>query len=249
LPTAREKKSQGGFVVDIELKPSRIFYMHGVVIALLIAAHWTFVLLAASGHKQLLGLPRLFFMGNEANVPAFFSALAIMAAAVLAALIARTERIDGKWAARWLVVGALLVFMSFDEAASIHELLDRVEARRADAGIFYYAWVIPYFALVVIVAASLFAFWLRLPARTRTGLAVSAAVYCAGAIGMELVQGAFAAQAGRAAYRTLRMSVYITFEEGAEMLGVALLIRTLLAHLASQQIAQLTLRFGLAAKA
>jgi hypothetical protein len=219
------------------------------VIALLIAAHWMFVLLAATGHAYVFGLPRLFFMGNEGNVPAFFSALAIMAAAVLAALIARTERVDGKWAARWLVVGALLVFMSFDEAASIHELLDRVDARRADAGIFYYAWVIPYFALVVIVAASLFAFWLRLPARTRIGLAVSAVIYCAGAIGMELVQGALAAQEGRAVYRTLKMSVYITIEEGAEMLGVALLIRTLLSHLASQRIPQLTLRFGLTAKA
>jgi hypothetical protein len=235
--------------LDIELKPSRIFYIHCAVIALLIAAHWTFVLLAATGHTHLLGLPRLFFMGNEGNVPAFFSALAIMAAAVLAALIARTERVDGKWAARWLVVGALLVFMAFDEAASIHELLDRVDARQADAGIFYYAWVIPYFALVVIVAASLFAFWLRLPARTRIGLAVAAVIYCAGAIGMELVQGALAAQEGRAVYRTLKMSVYITIEEGAEMLGVALLIRTLLSHLASQRIPQLTLRFGLAAKA
>jgi hypothetical protein len=215
----------------------------------LIAAHWTFVLFAASGHARLFGLPRLFFMGNEGNVPAFFSALAIMAAAVLAGLIARTERVDGKWAARWLVVGALLAFMAFDEAASIHELLDPVEARDADAGIFYYAWVIPYFALVVVVAVLLFAFWLRLPPRTRIGLALSAAVYCAGAIGMELFQGALAAQEGRAVYRTLKMSVYITVEEGAEMLGVALLIRTLLAHLASRQIPQLTLRFDLAAKA
>jgi hypothetical protein len=235
--------------LDIELKPSRIFYIHCAVIALLIAAHWAFVLLAASGHAGVFGLPRLFFMGNEGNVPAFFSALAIMAAAVLAALIARTERVDGKWAARWLVVGALLVFMSFDEAASIHELLDPPSARHTDAGIFYYAWVIPYFALVVIVGASLFAFWLRLPARTRIGLAVSAAVYCAGAIGMELLQGALAAQEGRAVYRTMKMSVYITIEEGAEMLGVALLIRTLLTHLASRQIPQLTLRFDQTAKA
>lgn len=70
-------------------------------------------------------------------------------------------------------------------------------------------------------------------------------VYCAGAVGMELLQGALVAQAGKAAYATLRMNIYITVEEGAELLGVALLIRTLLIHLANEKVPQLVLRFGM----
>jgi hypothetical protein len=232
--------------LDVELIPSRVFRAHCAAIVALIAGHWTFVVLDLAGHHGVYGLPRLFYMGNEANVPAFFSALALTAAGVLAGLIARAERLDPKRAGRWLAICALLVFMAFDEAASIHELFDRIEARKASDGIFYYAWVIPYGVLATGVAVTFFMFWRRLPARTRIGLAVAAVVYCAGAVGMELLQGALVAQAGKAAaYASLRMDVYITIEEGAEMLGVALLIRTLLVHLANEEVPQLVLRFGM----
>lgn len=161
-------------------------------------------------------------MGNEANVPAFFSALALVASGALAGLTARAEQADLRRAKRWWLIGALLVFMAFDEAAGIHELLDPIGSRRPTDGILYYAWVVPYAGLVLAVAAYLFPFWWQLPTRTRLGLAVAASVYCAGAMGMELLQGAFVAEAGKAAaYGTLKMNVYITIEEGAEMLGLA----------------------------
>ncbi|MGH8189623.1 MAG: hypothetical protein ACREUC_23915 [Steroidobacteraceae bacterium] len=231
--------------MDVELIPSRVFRAHCAAIVALIAGHWTFVALDLAGHHGVDGLPRLFYMGNEANVPAFFSALALTVAAVLAGLIARAERLDPKRAGRWLAICALLLFMAFDEAASIHELFDHIGARLSNDGIFYYAWVIPYGLLAMAVSVTFFMFWRRLPARTRSGLAAAAAVYCAGALGMELLQSALVAQAGEAAYKTLRMNVYITMEEGVEMLGVALLIRTLLIHLASEKVPQLLLRFGM----
>lgn len=231
--------------MDVELIPSRVFQAHCAAIVALIAGHWIFVALGLAGHHGVYGLPRLFYMGNEANVPAFFSALALTVAAVLAGLIARAERLDPKRAGRWLAICALLLFMAFDEAASIHELFDRIGTKRPDDGIFYYAWVIPYSVLALGVAFTFFMFWRRLPSRTRIGLAAAAAVYCAGAIGMELLQSALVAQAGEPSYKTLRMNVYITLEEGAEMLGVALLIRALLIHLANEKVPQLVLRFGI----
>lgn len=60
---------------------------------------------------------------------------------------------------------------------------------------------------------------------------------------MELLQSSLVAQGGEAAYDTLRMQLLITVEEGAEMLGVALLVRTLLGHLARESDPAFALRF------
>src|SRR5690606_22933135 len=94
------------------------------------------------------------------------------------------------------------------------------------------------------VGLLLLQFWIGLPWPTRTGLAGAALLYCGGALGMELLESALVSRAGQTVYGSWQASLIITLEEVAELLGVALLVRTLLSHLALAPAQAVSLRFA-----
>ncbi len=124
--------------------------------------------------------------------------------------------------------------MAADEALVLHERL--IKPMRAylgdDAyGIFYFAWVVPYIAVIGILAPFFLAFLLRLPARTRLAFCAAAILYLGGAIGFELVEGRFVELHGA---RNLTYSVLTTIEESLEMAGVIIFIWALLDFVAER---------------
>jgi hypothetical protein len=222
----------------IEIEPARILRWHFLFVLLLTLAHlavsWVHL---ETGRDHLMGLTSRLQFFTEASIPAFFSAVMLVAAAAIAAVLSRVEggrrARDGR---AWAFIAALLLFMAVDEASSIHEIVNHLGRRQPEDGILYYLWVIPFGGLALVCMAILLPFWWRLPRHTKWWLAASAALFIACAIGMELVEAALVAEAGEeAAFVRWDVIAAVTVEEGGEMLAVGMAIYALLQHLALAQ--------------
>lgn len=150
-------------------------------------AHWT-------GHDHVFGLIRLFNLNEERNVPALFSTVLLLAAAALLWHIrAHQQQRGARDVARWTVLAVGFVYIAIDEFGEFHELLivpGRELLGGRSAGLFYYAWVIPATAIVLVLAGYFLGFLLRLPARTRLGFITGGLLFVGGAIGIEMLSEA-----------------------------------------------------------
>ncbi len=171
---------------------------------------------------------RLFFLDAEQNIPTFFSVLLILLAAAMLGIIAGIERKRrSAHALEWSLLAVLFLLMAYDEAFQIHEKLislTRGLFRQPLPGIFYFAWVIPGFVIVLVILLVLMKFLLGLPARTRFRFGLSGCVYLGGVMGVEMIGGGYVALHGM---KTPLYSLIVTFEEGLEMTGIILFIWTL----------------------
>lgn len=233
----------------LTINPARVARMLYVLVGVLAIAH-----VAVHGVLYVFGetpaafegVYRFFNMGSEANLPAYVSALYLLMAAGLLAIIGRRTserpRGEGNRLSRWhwwgLAIGFLI--MSFDEAAQIHEGVVGaflLETLGRGEGIFYYVWYVVYVPLLLIIGLVYVPFLRRLPRRYASWFLLSGAVFVGGAVGIEMVESylSYSRQGGQ--------SVSRLFEETCEMLGVALFIHALLVYLTEAQTS-LVIRFG-----
>ena len=113
------------------------------------------------------------------------------------------------------------LFAGMDEATMIHERISEGIKHFVDtSGVFYFAWVIPYSVLVLVFAMVFLRFFLRLPADTRRHVALAGFLYVTGAIGFELLGGAWVSSNSKDAVFYL----FATIEESLEMLGSIIFI-------------------------
>lgn len=176
-------------------------------------------------HGRLLGLVPLFDLDGEGNVPAFFSALLLVAVAGLMALVAceRGRRRQPHARAVW-GLAAIAAFLAVDEAAGIHELLTApLRAALHAGGPAHFTWVAGYGAGVVVVGLAYARLVPRLSRRTRRTLAAAVAVYLCGALGMELVAGAYLDSFGGGT-RDAVYGLLTTVEEALEIAGLVMLV-------------------------
>lgn len=194
------------------------------------------------GHGRLFGFVRLFDLNGEANIPAWFSAMGLLTASLLLALIASATRTTaGRYVRHWWGLALVFAYVSLDEAASIHELSGEPLRLALELdGWFRYAWVVPASVLVMIGLVVYFPFLLRLPRKTCYAMLIAAALYLGGAVGLELVEGRHDSLYG---IETLTLQFLVLAEEVMEMLGVAVFVCTLLAYI-HQQFGVLSVQFG-----
>lgn len=218
----------------IEIRPGRTLLVLIALIVLLIAGNAISLLvqplLEAGDRGGLLELAYRFDFDRENTVPAWLSSLGLLAAGVLLLFTAHaTGQRRQSGALAWALLGLAFAYLALDESIFLHELLISPVRRVLHAGgAFYFAWVIPAFAVVAVFGLRYVPFLLRLPRRTRWLFVASAVLYVGGALGMELIGGALAEQDGLKSARYLSV---MTLEESLEMLGVALFIFSLLDHL------------------
>lgn len=111
----------------VYINPFRTTLVLGTVVIGLAAAHALVHLLRylfglSHGEEEMFGLLRLFDMGSEANLPTYVSALNLLFAGGLGALIARYEsRCQRKQNWHWWGLAIGFRLMSVDEAAMIHD--------------------------------------------------------------------------------------------------------------------------------
>ena len=190
------------------------------------------------GVRHSFGFVRSFDLDQEGNLATWFSVAVLFLNAVVLGAVALTRR--GAHGGRaWAGLFVLLLAMSAEEAAGLHEMTVLPLRRLLHAdGLLYYTWVVPGAVLVICVAAVYLPFVLRLPARTRNLFLLSGFVYVGGAIGLEMIGGRHAALHGD---DTLGYKLVAQAEEMMEMAGQVVLLYALLDYVA-RHVGPITVR-------
>lgn len=212
------------------LYPRKTVFWLGAITIFLLVVHLISILLIylfGPQNELLRRLYDLFFPDAEWNIPTLFSTCLFLMNAILFWIVWKVKRRADEPARIWLVLAGIFVFLAIDEFAALHEMLIDPLRNALDAsGIFFYTWIIPYGIAVLLLAMFWFPVWWRLEKKIRFWFALSAVVYIAAAIGVEIIGGNY--------YQTMRMQkdltyVFIsTFEESLEMTGLIILTYTLL---------------------
>lgn len=218
----------------ITLSPRKIIHVLGTTALLLVLANIAGQLTKyVWGHDAVYGLIRLFDLDAENNIPSYFSALLLLVAALLLALITILKRTaHAAYEFHWALLACTFLYMAIDEAASIHELLNgptRNLLGQQASGVFFYGWVITGIAVALAFGLSYLTFLLHLPTKTRWRVIIAAMLYLGGAIGMELIGGLHADLHG---IENLTYAMAATVEESLEMAGVIVFIYALLNYIA-----------------
>jgi hypothetical protein len=189
-----------------------------------LAKHWL-------GHDRLLGFVRLFYVDGEGNVAAWLSSALLLVCAALLALAGLDVRLERRDRRAWWGLAAVFLYLSIDETAQVHEMVVEPVRRLTGVGgpLLHVAWILPALVLVALLGVALAGFMARLPRGTRRRFVVSAVVFLAGAVGMELAGGVHSARDG---FETATYAVMAGVEELLEMAGVVFFARALVVHLA-----------------
>ncbi len=109
--------------VSVRLSQRRfVLFQSGVIGSLLAASLLAYVHVALTGGGVLENLVILVDVGEETNLPAFWSALNLLLAAGMLFLIVASERAAGSLVRdRWLVLASGFLVMAIDEAVQLHE--------------------------------------------------------------------------------------------------------------------------------
>lgn len=221
---------------QISLSPSAITRVLGAMAGLLVLASIggqlsKFVL----DHGSLKGLVPLFNLNDEYNIPTYFSVLLMLFISLLLSIItvlSRKQRVPH--VSKWAILSFGFLCMAYDEAFRVHEKLVfpvRAILSDGDLGIFYFAWVVPGIALVLVLFLFFWNFLLYLDAATRFRFLLSATLYLGGAVGIELIGGRHAELHGE---DNLMYNMIVTVEETLEMAGLVTFIWTLLTYYAEK---------------
>jgi hypothetical protein len=169
-------------------------------------------------------------VNGEGNLPAWFSVLLLVGAALLLLAVGRVRRLKGLELTReWSLLGWFVIAMSLDEMTSLHEAVggwldEHVSFPMIDG----YAWIVPG-AVVACGVAVVFARVLRsLPGHTQFAIVASGGVFLTGALGLEVIEAILTNQTGTFGTGP---KLVTGAQELCEMLGIVLFIRTLLREL------------------
>lgn len=227
----REPISSGPATDRRVIRPDRVALQLGIVAIMLGIAHLAMVYLRRVHDMDVvMGFARLFDFYHENNVPSYFSALLLLAAAALLALLGgSTAEKFRRQRHRWFLLALLFAFLSCDELLALHERL-MLPTRQSlhTTGLLYAAWIIPYGALLLALAAFHWRWFMALPVATRRRFVVAAGLFLVGAVVLESVSGA---EWELHKSRTLLLDACIFFEDMFEMAGAIAFIRALLIEL------------------
>jgi hypothetical protein len=175
---------------------------------------------------------RMFYVDFETNVPTWWSAMLLLASAAIAGLLARAARSarDDRWP-HWLLLAALFAAMSADEAASLHELMQKpIRAALGSETWLRYPLIVPGVVIGAVIALRFRRFTQTIGA-TRRRLVIGGAIFALGALVFEMIGGWFAPEAIGA---NTTYVVLTTIEESLEMVGSTVVLIALLRHVAHE---------------
>lgn len=219
--------------LDLRFRPRSVLGLLLACIAVLVAAGAAVsVARVGLGITSLYGLAPLFDLNREASVPAFFSAIMLLAAAALLGVIAAAPGAGRSGTpAHWALLAAGFLYLSFDEAVSIHEHFNRPMRELLGRPDSHLGWLIPAGAAVAAVAVYFLPFLRALPRRHAAMFLGCGALYLAGAFGLEALAEVVAGGEGERGGAV--HSAFVVVEEACEMLGVACFVYALLDYMAS----------------
>lgn len=202
------------------------------LIALVITVHIVFQLSLHQGAPSSdwsISLANRFNMDEEMSVPTWLASFLGIIVGFIGLVIAKAQKQTGAKISWWLFA-AVGFFISIDELAALHELvLQEVHARAGLVGgqtLTQNAWlfILPF---IVVIGIGIMTYWYRyLPRMTFFRLLIAVGVFAFGALVVEYVSTQV--DRGVSQYTV----GYVVLEEGLEYLGLWLLIRASLLHIA-----------------
>ena len=160
---------------------------------------------------------KLFNVGAEANVPTFFSTLLFILLSTGSFVLGK-----GKNNIAWNLTSLLFLFLALDEFTQIHEQFTGIFQQLLNAdGFLFFAWVIPYGIILILLAIVYIPFLIKLSKKTKTYIFLGAGLYVLGAIGFEMI-GATLYQPGTPTGMYILVS---GIEETLEIVGLLLALK------------------------
>lgn len=190
-----------------------------IIMVALILAHISFLIGVGENDADWLQRFALkFHLNIERNFPTWFSSIILMISSLLLYIIYRTT-LDLKPNKFWAFLSLIFIFLSLDEAVSIHEHLNIISEYYKLHGFFYYSWVIAGIAFVLIIGITSIPFLKSLPSKAAAHFIIAGFIYCLGAIGMEMI-GAYFVEMSSNPTMQLWYEIMVTIEESLEMIGI-----------------------------
>lgn len=183
------------------------------------------------GASRSSGVLRQLDLNAEANLTAWFGSFLLLACSAVAALVTMAVRADDAvLGRRWGVMSLLLLAMSIDESAQLHDMATG-PLRRAlglELGLLHFTWLIPGIAVLVVALVYLAPVARMLDQDERTALLRATVVYVAGAVVLEMAGGLVVDVDVEVEGYTLPYLAMTTIEESLEIIGAVLLLGALL---------------------
>lgn len=203
----------------------------GIFLLLLLLSLCGTVLIYFNQNAALHQLAELFLFEEERNLPTLFNFTLLVAnMAALGAVTIFAFGGNDRWRWHWLFLALVFLFLAYDEAAQVHEGLNKVMAGVVDAsGFLAFAWVVPGIATVLLVGLAFARFLLALPGRSAMSFLLAGLLYVGGAIGVEMIGANFWWSNG---WDNVAYSLLATLEETLEMAGLIVLLHATLGVLA-----------------
>ena len=188
-----------------------------------------------TNHDYVFGLIPMFDVDKESNIPTYLQGIFMLFCSLLLFTIAKYKSITEEvFIKHWYFLAAMFTYLSIDELVGIHELLILPLRTATDAkGIFYFSWLIAFIPIVLMIGGSYIRFLLHLNSKTRNLFIIAASFFLGGAIGMEMIGGAYLSEFGEKNYV---YSIITLIEESFETIGITIFIFTLLDYQSSLKL-------------
>lgn len=197
------------------------------------------------GHESQLGFQRQFNLNEENNIPTWFSSSMFLACSLLLGVIGWAKRGANSTDARsWLLLAAVFLYLSMDEASSLHEMLIPLgEALFQRIGLFnpylFYSWLPFGMIALAIIGLINIPFLRNLPKDTRRRFLFAGWIYISGAVVTEMAGGAIAYYVGT---NGPPYAMEVAAEEGLEMLGIIAFLYGILMHLRREDVSMVVVQ-------
>jgi hypothetical protein len=224
--------------------------VRAMIIAVLIITLVSFVARVAMymwGQEGYLQPLRIFDVGEERSIPTWFESIQFLLCSMLLAVvtIAKKQRND-RYSLHWGVLSIILLLLSLDEVASIHEAIGQQSERLlhnttgfTPGGAIKFFWVVPGTIFAFIVLLAYLRFLADLPRSTRYSFLFAGALFVLGALGLEMLSAQVSSSSEGianffgSAIPKIMIGLQTCVEEMFEMLGLTAFVYALLAYIRS----------------
>ena len=182
---------------------------------------------------------RLTDLKEEVSIGTWYSSSILLISSLLLFLIALIEKKKNhSFTSHWKLLSFIFLFLSLDEAASIHEVGDGLHDILGINTATTFLWTVPYTILLVFLIFWYYKFLSYLPKKTRNLFLISGGIFIFGALGLEL----FAAVLTQFGWANM-VPLTVIIEEFCEIFGVTLFIYALTSHIGSL-VSEIHISFG-----
>lgn len=182
----------------------------------------------------VVSLIDLLSVNAEATIPTWYATILLFISSVLLALIALAKRRNKEpYAAYWMGLVIIFLYLSMDEGAVIHEIFSTpLQEALNTTGYLTFAWLIVFVPLVILFALIYLRFLFHLPSPTRNLFILAGTLFVGGAVAVEAISANRWYLDGGVSFPYLAIA---TVEEFGEMLGVVVFIYALLSYMVASE--------------